>query len=145
MNFHHTAILIALFCCIAAFGVSYEVIFEGIQDPETLKLVQSASQLEKLKNNPPATFIGLKRRAEGDLSNIIKALHSLALYDAKVDFHIENDRSQVVLQIQQGPVYPLAAFTIQYLQNDSEISEDVLACPLSPKDLKVEIRIPCSS
>ncbi len=142
MIFHQTAILIALFYCIAAFGVAYEVIFEGIQNPETLKLVQSASQLEKLKDCPPATFIGLKRRAEGDLSNIIKALHSLALYDAKVDFHIENDRSQVILQIQEGPVYPLATFTIHYSQNGAEISADVLACPITLEDLKVEIGSP---
>ncbi len=132
-------ICIFLFCFFSAAWASYEVIFEGIEDPETLKLVQSVSQLEKLKDTPPATSIGLKRRAEGDLSNIIQALHSQAYYGAKVDFYIENNRSRVILKIQPGPVYPFAAFNIRYLQNGEEVSVDVLQCPITLQNLKVEL------
>jgi translocation and assembly module TamA len=57
---------------------AYEVRFEGVQDPELLELIQSVSQLEKLKESPPATATGLKRRIEADIPTIIQALHSKA-------------------------------------------------------------------
>lgn len=89
---------------------AYEVRFEGIEDPKLVELVTSASLLEKLKENPPATQLGLKRRAEGDLQNILQALHSQAFYEAKADFSIKNDL--VIIHIEQGPAYPLADFKI---------------------------------
>jgi translocation and assembly module TamA len=137
---------IVLFCvvfsCVSGLLWSYEVDFQGVEDPEILQLVQSTSQLFKLRDSPPATLLGLKRRAEGDMKNIIQALHSRAYYDAKVDFSIENHPPTVIVKIQTGPIYPFAEFRIRYRQNGEEISEDFLTCPISLQDLKIEIGAP---
>lgn len=121
---------------------SYEVVFEGLNDSETLRLVQSSCQLEKLKESPPATLLGLKRRAEGDMENIIQSLHSQAYYGATATFSLDSNRSLVTIHIQPGPVYPLAAYNIRYLQNGEEVSESVLPCPITLEDLKVKLGEP---
>lgn len=131
-----------VFFCFCFTLCSYEVIFEGLENPEQLKLIRSSSQLEKLKESPPATLLGLKRRAEGDIKNIIQALQSQAHYNAKVDFSIENNRSTVIVTIQTGSIYPFAAFNIHYFQNGDEISEETLSCPPSLSDLKIEMGAP---
>jgi translocation and assembly module TamA len=142
-HFNWMTFIWVVFCCFCfAHLWSYEVVFEGLQDSEQLQLVQSASQLEKLKDSPPATLLGLKRRAEGDMVNIIQALQSQAYYDAKANFFIESNRSRVIVKIETGPVYPFAAFNIRYLQNEEEIAENALQCPISLKDLNVEIGAP---
>ncbi|CUI16504.1 hypothetical protein PNK_0879 [Candidatus Protochlamydia naegleriophila] len=120
-------------CC------AYDVHFEGVEDKSTLKLVESVSQLVKLKNNPPATLVGLKRRAEGDIPNLTLALHSLAYYEAKVSFQVADHGSSVVIQIETGPIYPLSDFTIRYFQNGEETTP---ACPPSLEDLKVVLGQP---
>lgn len=93
---------------------AYEVRIEGIADPELRHLIQSISQLEKLKENPPATALGLKRRAEGDLPSIIEVLHSRAYYNAKAVFTIQKEGGgeTVIIKIDTGPLYPLAAFQV---------------------------------
>lgn len=142
-HFNWTLLIwVVFFCWSSTLLWSYEVRFDGIQDPDQLKLVQSASQLEKLKDSPPATLLGLKRRAEGDMNNIVQALQSQAYYDAKANFSIENNRSLVLVKIQPGPIYPFGAFHIRYLQNEEEISENALQCPISLESLKVEIGAP---
>lgn len=132
--------LTLLLCPLLAF--SYEVEFEGIDQPAILKLVQSASQLEKLKASPPATLLGLKRRGEGDIQNILQALHSQGFYGAKADVTIDDNRSLVHVKIELGPVYPFAAFDIRFLQNGEEISAETLCPPITLKTLKVEIGAP---
>jgi translocation and assembly module TamA len=135
-------IWVVFFCFCSPLIWSYEVIFEGIEDPEQLKLVQSASQLVKLKDSPPATMLGLKRRAEGDMKKIVQALQSQAYYDAKVNFLIDRDRSRVIVKTELGPIYPFAAFNIRYLQNGEEITENILECPITLEDLEVVIGDP---
>lgn len=119
---------------------SYEIDFEGVTDPQQLKILRSASQLEKLKDSPPATLLGLKRRAEGDVHNIIQALQSQGFYDAKVNFTIENDRSKVIITIHPGPIYPISSFTIHYYQNDEEIPATTF--PITLDELNVQIGSP---
>lgn len=133
---------VVIFCFFSILHASYEVQIEGIEDPKLLELIQSSSRLEKLKEKTPATLIGLRRRAENDISNIIQVLHSQAYYDAKVNFNIADDASLATIQIQPGPVYPLALFRIRYLQNGEEISEDALACNIPLAKLKIEIGAP---
>jgi translocation and assembly module TamA len=141
---HSTSLLIWIaFCCLLISPLwSYDIVFEGVQDSKLLKLIQSASQLEKLKNSPPSTLLGLKRRAEGDMANILQALHSQAYYGAQVHFSIDSNHSRVIINIQPGCVYPFAAFNIRYLQNGEEISEEKLPCPISLEDLKVTLGAP---
>jgi translocation and assembly module TamA len=121
---------------------AYQVQFEGINDTELLELIQSSSQLEKLKANDPSTKKGLKRRAESDISNILQVLQSRAYYDAKVNFTINRDKSIVHVMIKTGAVYPLKTFRIRYLQNEKEISESDLRQCITLKDLHVELGKP---
>lgn len=119
----------------------YEVVFDEVKDPEALKLIQSVSQLEKLKNTSSITLTGLKRRAEWDMTNLIKALHSLAYYNAKVDFSIENQGELVLVKVDLGPVYPLSDFQIIYTQNGAPWEPET-ACWIDFKDLKIELGKP---
>lgn len=126
-------------CCflISPFCSAYEVLFQGVEEEKLLDLIRSTSQLEKLKEAPPETALGLRRRAEEDIFNITQALHSQAYYGAKAHFSMENHRSLVVIHIDQGSIYPFASFKISYLQNGKEMNEDIFSCPPTLEDLKV--------
>lgn len=143
LHFSQTVVIWVAFFSIAPFCLcSYEVKFEGVQNPEILKLVQSASQLEKLKASPPSTSLGLKRRAEGDTENIVQALHSQAYYNAKVNFFIDKNSSLVTVNIDPGTVYPFSAFNIRYLENGEEIAEEALSCHIPLESLGIELESP---
>lgn len=92
----------------------YKVNFTGVDDPETVSLLQSISKTVELEENPPATNAGLRRRADSDIPNLIKALHSLAYYNAtaEVEIDFETHPSSVVFIVDKGPIYPLASFEI---------------------------------
>lgn len=137
-----TTACIILFIALFSTVWSYEVIFEGLQDPKLLDLVRSASRLEKLKDSPPSTLLGLKRRAEGDMANITQALHSQAFYGSSSTFTIDHDRSHVNVALHLGPVYPLAAFNIRYLHNGEEIEACKLPFLVTLKNLNVKIGEP---
>ena len=128
-----------LFSCLHL--AAYEVRFEGVSDPIALTLIRSVSQLEKLKETPPPTITGLKRRTDDDLSNIVQALHSLAYYNSRVEYAIENEGSLVVVKVNLGPIYPLVDFQIHTKQHGVEWSEQ---CEhfLSLDDLKVTLGEP---
>lgn len=110
-------ILTVVFLAVLVHVECYEVRFEGIQNPETLKLIQSTCQLEKLKDNPPATLIGLKRRAEGDIKNIVQALQSQGYYDTKVSYQVDEDGKGVLVKVVPGPLFPFASFELLFFQN----------------------------
>ena len=112
-------VLLFAFCPNHTWANSYQVHIEGIQNDELLRIIDSSSQLKKLQDSPPSTSLGLKRRAEGDIANIIDALHSRAYYGASVDLSIAE--SIITLHIDPGPIYPLSAFNIRYMQNEVEI------------------------
>lgn len=133
--------LAVLFCLCLSFCLAYEVRFEGLEDEDTLKLIESVSQLVKLKENPPSTLAGLKRRAEGDIPNIILALNSLAHYGAKVEFKVIEGGSTVLVKVDPGPVYPLASFKIRFLLNGVETHETPTVRPCL-EDLKIQIGEP---
>lgn len=120
-------------------GYTYDVVFEGVENPEALELLHSVSKLEKLKDSPPATLLGLKRRAERDLETMMEAMHSMGYYGAKGSFTISEDRSQVIVHLDPGSLYRFSEFTIRYLQNGDETSENILNCHVTLEDLKVQI------
>jgi len=122
---------------------AYEVEFEGIEDCKILELVKEVSQLEKLKDNPPPTLVGLKKRAEGDIAHILQVFHTDARYQAKVKYKIKDNGSSILVSVVPGPVYPLATYDISYLQN-GEKKENLPRCPISFKDLNIEIGDPAT-
>ncbi|WP_213158438.1 BamA/TamA family outer membrane protein [Parachlamydia sp. AcF125] len=97
-------------------ALSYEVEFYGVDDSKTKELLQSASDLVRLQDHPPTTQAMLKRRAEADTPQLIKVMHNLAYYNAKIDVKIDFKASPIVVQfhILPGPIYPFKAFKIQF-------------------------------
>lgn len=93
---------------------AYKVQFEGVHDEEMLKLLQSVSKTIELKENSPSTQAGLKRRAEGDIQNLVKSLQSLAYYNAKIDVDIQFKQQPplVNFRINPGPIYTLSSFKV---------------------------------
>jgi translocation and assembly module TamA len=132
--------LIIFFCFFYSILAAYEVSFEGVEDPQLLKLFRTSSQLEKLKTTPPTTRMGLKRRAENDNTAFIQVLQSQAYYNAKVDFHLKDDH--VFFMVDTGPIYPFAEFNIHYFQNEKEVSSDILCKPITLSQLKVKLGSP---
>ncbi|MBA2367583.1 MAG: BamA/TamA family outer membrane protein [Candidatus Protochlamydia sp.] len=123
-------IIAALFFTFPCF--SYEIYYEGLQDKTAHALLESVSQLVKLKDTPPPTLLGLKKRADGDIPNLVLALQSLSYYEAKVTFEIADNGTVVLLKINTGPAYPLKSFSVRYFQEGNETLEE----PTSPPSLK---------
>lgn len=93
---------------------AYTVEFEGVTDTNLLQLLHSASQLIILQNSPPTTNVGLRRRAESDVNNIVKVLHSQAFYNARVtlDYDFQQSPVAITIHIEKGPSYPIEEFMI---------------------------------
>ena len=91
----------------------YTLQINGVDD-QTVDLLKSASRLIKLQESPPATLTALKRRAEADIPNFIKVMHSLAFYSANVDVDIKVNQTPILIQfnIEPGLQYPLKEFKI---------------------------------
>lgn len=123
-----------------SFAWGYEVCFEGIADPKMKELIVSISQLERLKASPPATTIGLKRRAEADVPYILSALHSLAYYRAKVTFEIQND--VVIVHLDCGPVYPFEDVQIHYFQDGEQMPLHLLPNLDASQHLGIQLGTP---
>lgn len=106
---------ILLTCPAQSDGVdAYTVEFKGVSDDRLEQLLHSASQLIILQNSPPTTNVGLRRRAESDVNNIVKVLHSQALYNARVtiDYDFQSAPVTVTIHIDKGPTYPIEEFLI---------------------------------
>jgi translocation and assembly module TamA len=95
---------------------SYEVSIEGIDDAGLLDLLRASSQLVALADKPPATTVGLRRRASDDIGRLQTALHSEGYYDAEIDLEIDAAAApvRVRLGIEEGPRYRLTAYEIDY-------------------------------
>lgn len=92
----------------------YTVRFVGIESQETLNLLLNASETVSLEDHPPKTSAALLRRAELDVPNLVKVMHSKAHYDAKIETTVDTsvEPHQVVFTILPGPVYLLGGFTV---------------------------------
>ncbi len=122
---------LGLFLSVEAQEVRYDLQFEGDLSPLIVNTLYSVSQLHLLQDDPPKSRIGLRRRSEADLPNLIDGLHSLAYYNAKLELDIdyESDPIGVTIAVDPGPVYPIAAFDIRYTA-DEECLEWITAADL---------------
>ncbi|MCB1111098.1 MAG: BamA/TamA family outer membrane protein [Chlamydiales bacterium] len=132
---YYLILLLLPFCCFAT--EEYQVIFNGIDSPALMQLIQQHSSLHEQQSSPPTTNAGLRRRAEADIPNIVKALHSKAYYNAYVDFDIDFDiyPVKITVTIDPGPIYPLSEFSV--------VPDDEAACgeyrTIAPEQLCVTI------
>lgn len=115
----------------------YEVDIEGVPEKDLRNLLTQTSQLVGLKNEPPSTLAGLRRRARGDMDRLAQALRSEGFYDATVDFTVdpEADPARVVIKVDTGPVYVLSEAKVVYTREPDAAAD----LPRTPEDLGLEI------
>jgi translocation and assembly module TamA len=87
-------------------AVPYEVAIEGVEG-ELLGLLEQVSETRRLADRPPSSFLQLRRRAENDVANLTRALHSRGHYGAAVEVAIDREATpaRVTFAVEPGPVY----------------------------------------
>ncbi|MGE5148086.1 MAG: autotransporter assembly complex protein TamA [Candidatus Eiseniibacteriota bacterium] len=114
------AMLMLAFClpnaAARAEDVAYQVEITGVADDDLRQALRDASQLVALKDKPPATLLGLRRRADGDGALFARVLASRGYYSGSADISIETliKPVKVVVAVTPGPLYKLAAYDIAY-------------------------------
>lgn len=94
-------------------SVSYSVEFVGLPNKALTDQVKAASQLVRLKDAPPASVLGLRRRLRADVQRLNEILRSEGYYGARVVSRIERSQGDVAqaanalvtLTIMPGPEY----------------------------------------
>lgn len=109
---------------------AYEVRFEGLTDPKVIESVRASSQTLKLKDKPPTTNNGLKRRAEDDIISLAKSLQSLGYYTPKITFEISKNLSEVIFHIDPGFLYHFS---------EGRIQTDAEDCDIDLKTLRISV------
>lgn len=113
---------------------SYRVEFQGVEDKELLNALRSTSLLVSLTDSPSPTASAIRRRADTDLQRLLKVLHNSAYYNAKVKFSFNFDQTPmlVLIDIDLGPVYPIASFRVEGMEvslPELEVALNVAATP----------------
>lgn len=88
-------------------GRAYDVVFEGLPNPNQQARVEALSQTVTLKDRPPATVRQLENRAQGDVPRFLAQLSSESFFDAAVEVSVDADRSpiRVLFRLDRGPQY----------------------------------------
>jgi translocation and assembly module TamA len=109
--------------------LSYRIEYFGIEDGLTLKTIKATSQLHILQKNLPESIQALRYRADSDIPEMIKVLHSQGYYEARVQIQVEerDTKAAVLVFIEPGPAYTISSFDVALSQNGKEYS---LPCPV---------------
>jgi translocation and assembly module TamA len=80
-------------------------------------LLERSSQLIALKDRPPFTAIGLKRRIDGDIERFQDVLRSEGYYRASVNAEVDREATppKVRLIVDPGPPFRLESFSVGYV------------------------------
>ncbi|MDZ3835798.1 MAG: autotransporter assembly complex family protein [Rhodospirillales bacterium] len=100
-------------------------------------LLERSSQLIALKDRPPFTAVGLKRRIDGDIERFQEVLRSEGHYRASVQARVAREQTPpgVRLTVDPGPLFRLESFTVGYGAADGAAT-----APMPErKDLGVEL------
>ncbi len=106
---------------LVASPIDYKVHFIGLDDKSALETVKDATFLTTLKKKKPISINALRYRAESDIPDILKALHSHGYYDASAQIQIveEGDEVDVFVMIEPGPIYTIGSFEVTVTTNGS--------------------------
>jgi len=98
----------------AGLAVPYEVEIEGVEG-ELLGLLEQVSEARRLVDRPPSSFLQLRRRAESDVANLTRALHSRGHYGAAVEVAIDREATpaRATFAVEPGPVYRFRKVAIE--------------------------------
>lgn len=94
--------------------VPYETQFTGTDDKSLLAEIDGVSQLVKLKDKPPESEQGLRRRASEDMPRLRDVLHSRGYWDGDVDYSVATTGKpvKVTVTLKTGQLYHLTRVTI---------------------------------
>jgi translocation and assembly module TamA len=118
--------------------IKYQVVIEGVDQPELRDLLNQVSETVRLVDRPPPSLIRLRRRAEDDRPRLEQALRSRGYYGAEVTTAIEPDAKpvRVVFTVKPGPVYRFRDVTIEVtppaLRSDLPSLEELGIAPGRP-------------
>lgn len=92
---------------------SYTVSIHGAP-PKTEKELLELTEAQKQKDNPPPTLYLLQRRLDADAETLIKALHAIGYYDARVNASLDSEKqpSKAVFSVTAGEAYSLQSIRI---------------------------------
>lgn len=102
--------------------LSYKIEYIGVEDSIALKMIKSTTQLKNLQKTLPDSIQALRYRAESDIPEILKILHSQGYYEASIQIQIE-ERSPgavVFVIVYLGPAYTISSFTVHLFQGSKE-------------------------
>ncbi|WP_282609269.1 autotransporter assembly complex family protein [Pelagibius sp. Alg239-R121] len=96
--------------------LAYELEIDGTEDDALISLLLEASQLERLKEKPPASFAALERRVEKDLEAFDKVLRSEGHYANEITSRIEEASTapQVTITVTPGPLFHLESYKVDF-------------------------------
>lgn len=125
--------------------IRYRVKFLGIQNREILNSLKNSSQLVSLKDKAPESLTALRRRADDDISKLLKTLHYFAYYDANISYRIEktDQRTYVIVEIETGTEYQFENLQILWVDKEGKQSSPPnLEQPIKVKDLDLSSEEP---
>jgi translocation and assembly module TamA len=96
-------------------GLAYELAIEGVSDDALRQLLESVSETRRLIDRPPPSLARLRRRAEDDRANLLRALRSQGYYDGDVSVAM-NDAVKpvkVTFNVTPGEVYRFRSTSIE--------------------------------
>lgn len=93
--------------------------------------LERISQLFILKERAPATLIGLRRRADNDLPDLIKVLHSQGYYAAEASISLDSQEkpTKVSIDLKPGKIFILEE--VNWTGADARSCEALEAIPLA--------------
>ncbi|MFD2204925.1 autotransporter assembly complex protein TamA [Kiloniella antarctica] len=105
-------------------AIEYKVVIsslseDGLSGGDVMDLLTKSSRLEQLKDKPPSSIAGLKRRVREDSDNFNKVLRSEGYYDNKITFDIDEITNpvKITFQIDPGPKFKISKFDIRFLSD----------------------------
>lgn len=149
MRFVRIACACALLMAISVGGIpraasaqdlAYDVKITGIEDQALLDAVSDASRLISLKDRPPASLTGLRRRAADDVERIAKVLRANGYYGASLRYEIDHDTTPiaVTISIAPGVRYKIRTLDIEF----SDAPPEIEGTTFSAADLGLAIGAP---
>ena len=109
-----------------AIAYSVEIVDDG--EASLSAEIRKASRLESLRNEPPRTLAGLRRRTDEDVERIRAVLRAQGFYASAIRTAVDSSATLagVRVVIETGPLYLLGEFRVRYvdgLEPDSRIDD----------------------
>jgi len=97
-------------------SLEYTVSISGVPEEGLADLLKETSQLVSLRDKPPSTLAGLRRRVDDDVARLTETLRSQGFYKASVKARIDPAKTPVAVEVKADPgvLYLLAEFRIHY-------------------------------